>query len=135
MSIHKRRTKDGRVRYEVRWREGGRAGRNCQRTFDTKRDAEVFETSRRRAKQLGQLAAEVLGSNEAFADFVNEWWDTYARARLRPGTLASYAYELDRWIIPFLGVIPLREFSRATIDGYVAELVSAKAGAPTVNRC
>jgi integrase len=134
-SIHRRRTKDGRIRYEVRWREGGRAGRNRQATFDTKRDAEHFETSRRRKKQLGQLSAEVLGSNQAFADFVSEWWDTYARVRLRPGTLASYGYQLDRWIIPFLGDIPLRDFSRETIDCYVAELCAAEARPPTVNRC
>jgi integrase len=135
MSIHRRRTKDGRLRYDVRWREGGREGRNRQAAFDTKLDAEIFETARRRAKQLGQLSTEVLGSEQLFADFVSEWWETYARVRLRPGTLTSYAYQLDRWIIPFLGEIPLRELSRAAIDRYVAELVSARAGPPTVNRC
>jgi integrase len=135
MSLHRRRTKGGRVHWQVRWREGGRADRNCQATFDTKRDAEIFETARRRAKQLGQLAPEVLGSEQPLADFISEWWETYAIVRLRPGTLASYAYQLDRWIIPFLGEIPLREFSRATVDGYVAALVSAGAGAPTINRC
>lgn len=135
MSIHRRRTKGGRVHWQVRWREGGRAGQNRQATFDTKRDAETFETARRRAKQLGQLSAEVIGSEQQFSDFISEWWETYALVRLRPGTLASYAYELDRWIVPFLGEISLREFSRATVDGYVAALVSAGAGAPTVNRC
>jgi integrase len=135
MSIHRRRTKDGRWRYQVRWREGGRLGRNYQATFDTKRDAETFETARRRAKQLGHLSAEVLGSEEPFGDFASEWWETYARVRLKPATRASYAYQLDRWIIPYLGAVPLRELSRATLDNYVAELVSADAGAPTVNRC
>jgi integrase len=135
MSLHRRRTKGGRVHWQVRWREGGRGGRNCQATFDRKRDAEVFETARRRAKQLGQLSAEVLGSEQPLADFISEWWETYAVVRLRPGTLESYAWQLDRWIIPFLGEIPLRNFTRATVDGYVAALVSAGAGAPTINRC
>jgi integrase len=85
--------------------------------------------------RLSQLPHRPRRSDQQFADFVSEWWETHAQVRLRPGTLASYAYQLDRWIIPFLDEIPLRELSRATIDGYVAELVSAKAGAPTVNRC
>jgi integrase len=135
MSIHRRRTKNGHWRYQVRWREGGRSGRNYQATFDTKRDAETFETARRRAKQLGQLSGEVLGSEEPFGEFASEWWETYARVRLKPSTRVSYAYQLDRWIIPFLGEIPLRALTRATLDNYVAELISANAGAPTVNRC
>ena len=135
MSIHRRKTKAGQTRYEVRWREGGRAGRNRQATFDTRRDAELFETARRREKQLGHLSAEAFGSNQTFTEFVSEWWGTYACVRLRPATLSSHAYQLDRWIIPFIGAIPLRELSRATLDAYVAELVSANAGAPTVNRC
>lgn len=122
-------------RWRVRWREGGRGSRHLQRTFDNKRDAMFFEASMRRAKQLGQLSSELVGSAQVFQDFCVEWWDKYAWARLAPGTLASYAPTLDKWITPYLGRMRLRDLSRETIDNYIADIKSAGAAPPTVNRC
>jgi Phage integrase, N-terminal SAM-like domain len=67
--------------------------------------------------RLSQLPHRPRRSDQQFADFVSEWWETHAQVRLRPGTLASYAYQLDRWIIPFLDEIPLRELSRGQSMG------------------
>ena len=71
-----------------------------KRTFDRRRDAELFEASIRRARQLGQLATEVIGSNATLEEFLVEWWDTYAVTHLRPNTLATYTTLLDNWIVP-----------------------------------
>jgi len=134
MSIHRRRTREGQVRFVVRWREGGRRGANRQATFDSQGDARLFEASIRRAQQLGQLASEVRGSNQLVSELIEEWWAKYAVVYLRRGTLSTYVYVLDRWILPYLGSHRLRGVSRETIDGYVAAISGAGANPPTVNR-
>ena len=134
MSIAARKASDGRTRYIVRYYENGRRGAKRQRTFDRRADAERFETEIRRRRQLGQLAAEVLGSDQTVHDFIREWWENHALVQLAPGTLTSYAHVLDKWIVPYLGQLRLRDISRETIDGYRATLLRAGAGAPTVNR-
>jgi len=134
MSIERRRRSDGRTVYVVRWYESGRGSTKRKRTFDRRRDAELFEASVRRARQLGQLASEVIGSNATLEEFLVEWWDTYAVTHLRPGTLATYTYLLDKWIVPYLGRKWLRDITRETIDTYSAALRADGAGAPTINR-
>ena len=134
MSIERLRRKDGKSVYVVRWYESGRGSRRRKRTFDRRRDADLFEASLRRARQLGQLSSEVIGSNATLEEFLVEWWDTYAVTHLRPNTLAGYTTLLDRWIVPYLGRKRLREVTRETIDGYCAQLRLDGAGVPTVNR-
>ena len=134
MSIERRTRSDGRTVYVVRWYESGRGSTKRKRTFDRRRDAELFDASIRRARQLGQLASEVIGSNATLEEFLIEWWDTYAATHLRPNTLATYTTLLDRWIVPYLGRKRLREITRETIDSYAAQLRVDGAGAPTVNR-
>jgi integrase len=134
MSIERTRRSDGRTAYVVRWYESGRGSTKHKRTFDRRRDAELFEASIRRARQLGQLASEVIGSSATLEEFLVEWWDTYAVTRLRPNTLDSYTTLLDKWIVPYLGRKRLRDVSRETIDLYCARIRADGAGAPTVNR-
>ena len=109
MSIERLRRSDGRSAYVVRWYESGRGSTRRKRTFDRRRDAELFDASLRRARQLGQLASEVIGSNATLEEFLVEWWDTYAVTHLRPSTLATYTTLLDKWIVPYLGRKRLRE--------------------------
>jgi hypothetical protein len=134
MSIERRRRSDGRAVYVVRWYESGRDSTRRRRTFDRRRDAELFEASVRRARQLGQLAAEVIGSNATLEEFLVEWWDTYAVTHLRPNTLATYTTLLDKWIVPYLGRKRLREINRETIDVYAARLRVDGAGAALERR-
>ena len=134
MSIERLRRSDGRSAYVVRWYESGRGSTRRKRTFDRRRDAELFEASLRRARQLGQLASEVIGSNATLEEFLVEWWDTYAVTHLRPSTLATYTTLLDKWIVPYLGRKRLRDVTRQTVDSYCAQIRVDGAGAPTVNR-
>jgi integrase len=129
MSVRKRGD-----RWVVRWREGGRSSPAHQKTFTREKDARRFDTAIRRAKDLGRLSSEVIGSEQTVAAFLEEWWEKYARALLKPSTLASYAYVLDRWIVPYLGRTRLRDISRETVDEYRAQLRTAGAGTPTINR-
>jgi len=132
--VQRVKTGDGKTRYRVRYYENGRAGARRQATFDRLQDAQFFEASIRRARQLGQLASEVVGSEQTVESFLEEWWEKYAKAYLKPATLSSYAYAIDRWVVPYLGQVRLRDLSRETVDTWVAALRSAGAGAPTVNR-
>ena len=134
MSIERLRRSDGRSAYVVRWYESGRGSTRRKRTFDRRRDAELFDASLRRARQLGQLASEVIGSNATLEEFLVEWWDTYAVTHLRPSTLASYTTLLDKRIVPYLGRKRLRDVTRQTVDSYCAQIRVDGAGAPTVNR-
>jgi integrase len=134
VSIERHKRSDGRTVYVVRWYESGRGSTRRKRTFDRRRDAELFEASARRARQLGQLASEVIGSNATLEEFLIEWWDTYAATHLRPNTLATYTTLLDKWIVPYLGRKRLRDISRETVDNYAARLRVDGAGAPTINR-
>ena len=132
--IRKVKTASGLTRWIVRYYENGRDGARPQKTFDTRRDAEIYEASMRRALQLGDLACEVDRANQTVQEFIEEWWEKYATASLAPGTLASFAYVLDKWLVPPLGRMRLRDLSRETIDSFRSYLVAAGAGAPTVNR-
>ena len=134
MSIERLTRRDGRVVYVVRWYDSGRGSAKRKRTFDRRKDAEFFEASLRRARQLGQLSSEVIGSGATLEEFLVEWWDTYAVTHLRPGTLATYTYLLDKWIVPYLGRKRLRDITRETIDNYAAALRADGAGVPTINR-
>jgi integrase len=134
MSIERLTRSDGRVVYVVRWYDSGLGSARRKRTFDRRKDAEFFDASLRRARQLGQLSSEVIGSGATLEEFLVEWWDTYAVTHLRPGTLATYTYLLDKWIVPYLGRKRLRDITRETIDTYSAALRVDGAGAPTINR-
>jgi integrase len=134
VSITTIKGRGGRKRYRVRHYENGRSGRRLQKTFDRREDAERFETAVRRASQLGQLVSEVVGSEQTVSEFTREWWEKYAEPSLAPGTLASYAYVLDKWVEPYVGRLRLRDVTRETVDEYRSRLVRAGAGAPTVNR-
>jgi hypothetical protein len=128
MSIERLTRSDGRVVYVVRWYDSGRGSAKRKRTFDRRKDAEFFEASLRRARQLGQLSSEVIGSGVTLEEFLIEWWDTYAVTHLRPGTLATYTYLLDKWIVPYLGRKRLRDINRETLDNYAAALRADRAG-------
>lgn len=134
MSINRVKRKGGTVRWEVRWYEGGRDSARRKRTFDTKKDAQFFESTLRRGKQLGQLAPELLGSSQTLEQFSNEWWEKYAVPQLKPGTLADYALKIDKWLIPYLGTTPLRDINRELIDGWKATLLDDGAGRSSVNK-
>ena len=124
MSIERLRRSDGRDRLRRPLVRERPREHEAQAHVRPPRDAEFFEASLRRARQLGQLASEVIGSNATLEEFLVEWWDTYAVTHLRPSTLATYTTLLDKWIVPYLGRKRLREITRQTIDAYAARSAS-----------
>lgn len=130
MSVEKVTRKSGATVWRVRWREGGR---NRARTFDRKTDAARFETEVRRRQQTGDLP-RVEGGRETLSAFAETWWKTYAIPNLAPKTRRIYAELWDRYVLPRLGDIPLRELTPEMVASFRADLTAAGVGDPTVRK-
>lgn len=119
MSVHAEAGPRGRV-YRVRWREGGR---NRQQTFDRRADAELLDADKRRRRQLGGLATEVVDAGrETLDEYVAEAWVPAHMAHLAPRTRSLYTWLYDTYISPELGGYALRELRMDQIGHWQATL-------------
>lgn len=125
MSVHKRKTKRGVV-YDVRWREGQK---NKGRTFDTRADAVAFEAEQRRRQRLGAHAPGE-PSTMPLGDWLERWFTTEGVA-WEATTRRTRAHLVDKWILPWLGDVALRDIGRSAVREFRAEIV--RAGSPPVN--
>jgi integrase len=106
MSIEKRARKKGNV-YVVYWRD---SGRNRNRTFDRRADAQAFDAQVKLAKRRGDL--DVLDAGrETLAEFEQEWWENYALRHLAESTRKGYRFLIDKYILPTLGQYQLRKIN------------------------
>ena len=99
MSIERRTTKRGQIRYDVRLRKPD--GTQYTRTFRTKKDAERFETSERASRQQGTWIDPNAG-RISFADWAEEWYSTMVLS-WRASTAQRHRTALDRHWLPELG--------------------------------
>ncbi|MCK9250055.1 MAG: hypothetical protein M0P31_13910 [Solirubrobacteraceae bacterium] len=126
MSVHK--GPDGR--YRVRWRD--ETGRNRQRTFDRKGDADEWDTEVRRLRQRGHLG-RLDGGRITLAAYVDQVVEPTHIARLAPATQLDYAGLLATHILPDLGSVPLKALTLKRLRGWQADRVAAGAGATALN--
>jgi Phage integrase, N-terminal SAM-like domain len=118
MSLEKRTLKSGGTAWRVRWREGGH---NRVRHFDRKREAEAWDAEVRRRKRLGSLGLLDAG-RETLDDFAREWFASYAIPNLAKNTQKAYADAYDRFILPRLGGLELRQITPAVVEDFQSEL-------------
>lgn len=130
MSIQKR-TRGGRVDYMVRWRDGGATGPQRSRSFDRRADAEAFEATRRRRKQLG-AHAPIDPSRRTLGDWL-ETWVADGRARWARSTLYSRTSILDKWVDPYLGDVRLADLGRRRLIEYRREITAKGCTAKQAN--
>lgn len=80
MSIRRRPDRpapNGRAKYEVRYREGGR---ERSRTFTRRGDAEAFDLEVKRRKQLGPLAGTIMFSQMTQPTLAEKLWRVFSAA-------------------------------------------------------
>ncbi len=107
MSIQKRTNKSGSVSWLVRWRESGRESRMQSRMFATKREAQVFEADRVKARRLG-VHAPADASRETLRAWLETWFAS-GRAEWSPTTVSNRASHVDKWVAPCIGEVRLSE--------------------------
>jgi integrase len=123
MSVHAE-TRNGRRIFKVRWREGER---NRSRSFDLRRDAELFEADLRRRRQLGTLHALDAG-RVTLNEYVIGTWVPVHVAGLARATQEHYVRTYDLHIAPYIGDVELRNISAETVARWQAERLGAGAG-------
>jgi integrase len=98
--------------YRARLRDS--AGASIGKTFARAADAHAWERDQLRHREQG------LTSNAGRITFAT-WCDTWLESsrHLSDGTAATYRRDLDRYILPVLGDIPLGRLTADHIDGYL----------------
>lgn len=91
--------------------------------YDDERDA-------RRAVERMAVRAEdghvVLGRASTIRSWARSWVDSgRAARRRRPSTVSAYAYRLDRYVLPRIGGIRLRELTALDVDDLAHDLAAA----------
>ncbi len=133
MSVHQRHRRNGTTFWVVRWRAGGRDTKQSSRSFDRKRDADLFESDRRRRRQLGQLPTSE-ATTQTLESFVQEWWRLYAEPQLAPKTLLVYH---DLWRLHVraqLGGIRLGHLTPELVERFQANMRATGVGDPTIRK-
>lgn len=127
-SIHKR---EDTGKYVVRWREGGRNGRQRSRSFDRERDAKAWRTHVDRLAQLGQLA-QLDAGKVTLGEFVEEYWQLHAIPNLAPKTRSIYLHVWSKHAHPRLAGYRLRDITPAVMVDFRAQLTRQGVGDPTI---
>lgn len=123
MSVQKR----GKA-WRVRWKEGNQWR---SRTFELKRDAQLFDGELLRRRRLGSLAQLDAGAETLDAYVSDTWAPTYA-AQLAPKTRATYSAVYDAHISPTLGSVQLRSVTAEMIGRWQTDRLAAGAGPSAV---
>lgn len=127
MSVHDNHKGPG---YIVRWRDAG--GKNRFRTIARKKDAILFDATKKREQALG-LALDTTAGQRTLTEFCEEsYWPNRAVPRLAPRTRATYATIFAKHVAPHLGRYRLRELTPRAIDDFRVALERAEVGDPTI---
>jgi integrase len=128
MSVETRRS-GGRTRYVARWRQDGR---QHLKTFDRKQDAEAFERERRREAALGAHGLPE-PSPMRLDEWMRRWWGDES-ASWSPATRRTQASAIDKWIVPYIGGVRLRDLGHARVRRWRSEVRTAGCPATQANK-
>lgn len=90
-------------------------GKRRRKTIRKRKKSEVIAE---RLRVLGDLAAhgDVITTAPTVQQYMATWLDGPAAERLRPRTLATYRGYVERWIIPAIGRVKVRDLTPAHIE-------------------
>lgn len=127
MVTEQRPDRNGTLRpvHVVRWRDP--AGKQRERTFLRKADAQRHATSAEHGKQTGDYRDPAVG-RVAFRTYAVGWLATKTATR-RPGTAESYRLALDSHVLPVFGARRLDAITRADVQEWVNDRAAVLAPA------
>ncbi len=120
MSIHRRTTKNGQVRYDVRLYRPD--GREYSKTFRTRRAAERFQATEQADRARGTWLDPQAGSI-TFAEWADEWFAANSHS-WRPRTAEKHEMALRVHWKPRLGHLTLSAIRPRQIQSIVNDLVT-----------
>jgi integrase len=119
--------------FRVRWTDPGSAERRSQE-FDTVDDALDFRAYLRLARRRGALD-ELSRGRLVLSEFVeDDWWPNHAGRRLSRHTLNAYSQVWNRYLLPRVGHLGLRELTTPTVQTLREALEADGIGAATVRK-
>jgi integrase len=120
--VERRRTKDGSMRHEVRWRT---ADQHRSKSFLRRKDADAF-----RAKVEGDdlvgLVTDPSAGKVTLAKYSADWLESrVVKGRpLSPATRYGYQRLLARNILPTLGTLPLRAITPERVRTWYGQVIT-----------
>ena len=119
-SLDKYQTPAGETRWRIRWDEptgtDGARRRRSRAGFRTRSDA---KTTLHDVQQRRTLGVSTTNERETLGDYLPRWLDGL---RVKPTTLANYATCVNRYLIPALGTVRLRDLQPEHLDGLYRRL-------------
>ncbi len=100
-------------------------GRQVWRSFRTREEAELYLATAQVKRVSGEFHLPV---KIKFAEFAQEWLETYARINVRPKTFDGYESSLRVHLVPEFGELYLTEITHKGIDRFVADRATAGPG-------
>ena len=128
MSIRKRVTPDG-IRWDALWREGEK---QRSKTFTRKRDALAEDARQKERKRMG-AHAPAEPSSRTLENWATEWVTEYGPSWAAT-TRKQRAQDMDKWVLPYIGHIPLRDLGIERLMEWRGDIRKRGASDKTVNR-
>lgn len=129
MSIERRRTSKGQLRYVIRWREHGK---NRARSFIRRADALGWDAEVTRRRRMGSLGMLDKGKTTLSA-LHDEWWPTHVRD-IAPKTASSGAGAWRVHLEPHLGKHGIGSLDPLTVEKWAVARLDAGAGEASVEK-
>ena len=126
MASIEKRTRNGQVRWYMRYRDPAGVQRN--KTFDRKVDAERFLTTVEAAKLTGSYI-DPAASRLTVGTWAQRWLE--GQTHLKPSTRERYAGILREHIDPRWGTTRLADVSHSAVQTWVSEVAAARSAATT----
>ena len=124
--IRQRKTKDGKPCYQIIIektpdRHTGKRKRIYKTIHGTKKDAERIKT-----QMLCDLDNQtyIAPKKTTVGEWVQEWYDTYIKDFKSESTLRGYQYQIENYIIPIIGDIPLQQLTTSQVQKWINKLKS-----------
>ncbi len=116
--------------------ENGKQKSIAKRGFATRREAELYEAQIKLELQTGSAAMVGYGpdSKQKLKEYLPKWYESYHH-NLAKSTRYSYWSDINLYLIPMLGEVPLNKLTPKMIDDMLAQLREKQLAENSVRYC